>query len=393
MAIVGKLSQGFSVSGTKSNSITWRAKLSFSSLFILWFYVFFPTLKTMGTSYIKLGFNQHGLFVLPLFFGLLYSKKNTFLRISPSVGQFALFFILLFSSLWVFSVITGVTLLEQISVLALLPSIFVLAFGYKISRALFFPLSYIFLLLPIGHLLIPNIQEALLSFLVKAFAFIELPVYWEYQSIHTAYSELNINIFSYGLNLSLIFLAIGCVYSYFITVSLLRRLIIAISFILFHIALIFLGIYALICSELIFSRTIMPEHLLGYYSQALIFIGVATSSILGYKLRQKRPYRDSLTVVDWQSNWQYSYFNWLRPTVIAAVIFAIVPWVLANINDTKNINQHDITNNTPVKIQDWHESAVVSQNNWQPSFPNANKIIFNEYKKADSNNKIIFSLL
>ncbi len=333
MAAVGKvgIGAGFGSMSLSNDSITWRAKLSYITLLLLWGYAFFPTLRSMFISCTHSTLNQHCFLVMPLFIWLLLSKRSVFTRISPSVSQLALLLLLILSSLWIFALITRVDLLQQICVLALVPVIFMLAFGYKISKFFLFPFGYIFLLLPVGHLVIPNIQNALLDGLVKAFVFSDLPIFWENQSIRTMHSELNVAAFSYGLTFSLAFLAIGFIYSYCVAITLVRRFIVAISFVLFPIMFMFLGTYAVIRYELIANSSALNIDMLACYGWCLISIGLLASIILGWSLKQSKPYYNSLTGVDWQSSWKYTNFQWLRPTLIAAVIFIMIPYVAENI--------------------------------------------------------------
>jgi EpsI family protein len=383
MAIVGRISQGVSSFSINNDAITWRARLSYCTLLLLWGYAFAPTLRSMLIALNQSDFNQHGIFAAILLMGLIYSKRSVFSRISPSVGQFGLVLLLLLSALWIFALIANIELLQQICVLALIPAMFILSFGYKISKALFFPLSYIFLLLPIGHIIIPNIQNWLLTNLVQIFAIFNFPVYWERQSIRTIYSVLDMTILSYGLNFSLVYLSIGFVYAYFITVAFWRRLIIAMLFVFGPIFFVFGGIYVLVCYESVLSSIAMDPNMLVYYSWGLISTGLFFSIICGLVLRQHEPYSDSLTRVDWQSSWRYSNFKWLRPTVIAAVIFAIVPLVVENIQHNTWISYKEIIYNHPV-IPNWDGPIKISTSDWYPNFSTSTKSVLSGYKKANS---------
>jgi len=326
MAAVVKSKHVFGASSIKTDFITWRAKFSYVTLLLLWGYAFFPTLKLMFESAQSI-FNQHCLLAAPLFLGLVLAKRSTFMRIAPSVSQLGLLLLFLLSAVWVFAESKEMYLLQQVCVLALVPAIFMLAFGYKISKMFIFPLSYVFLLLPIGHLIIPNIQDVLLTSLVKIFALSDLPVYWDHQSIRTVHSELNLAVFGYGLTFLFAFLAIGFIYAYCIVINFVRRLVVAMMFVLFPIAAIFLGAYIFLRYQLIIGNLVLEPTQLAYYGWGLIALGLLASVIFGLFLKQSKPYYDTLTGVDWQSSWKHTDFQWLRPTIIAATVFAIVPWM------------------------------------------------------------------
>lgn len=381
--MVGKLNRinHFSIN---NDAITWRAQLSFGTLLLLWGYIFSPTLKSILFALIYSECNQHVLFAIPLLLGLVYSKRSFFIRISPSVGQFGLILLLLLSAVWLFAQMVKIELFQQACVFAFIPAIFLLTFGYKISKGLIFPLSYIFLLLPVGNLVVPNIQHWLLTNLVQIFAWSNLPIYWEQQSIRTIYNILDITLLSDGLKFSLVFLAVGLVYAYFITVATWRRLIIALSFTISPSFFVLIGIYLLIYYDYFFCSLIMKPEQVVYYGWGLISIGLLFSIICGLILKQNRPYTDSLTKVDWQSSWRYSNFKWLRSTIIAVIIFSMVPVVIKNIQSTSTTYQQEIIYEHP-NIAAWEGpiNLTAADDAWQPSFSTANKSILSGYKMAD----------
>lgn len=384
MAIVGKASQGVSAFSINNDAITWRARLSYCTLLVLWAYVFTPTLKNIFIALTKIQGNQHGILVIPLLLVLLYSKRSIINRIAPSVCHFGLLLLFLLSAIWIFALISGIELLQQICVIALLPAMFMLTFGYKISKILSFPLSFLFFVLPVGQLIIPNIQDWLLIGLVKSFAWFNLPVYWEQQSICTMYSVLDITKLSTGLNFSLVFLALGFSYAYFISITFWRRLLIASSFVLFPGILVFMGIEGLVFYETLFHKVAIKASQLIYYSWSLISLGLLSSISFGLMLRQYRPYTDSLTKVDWQSSWRYSDFNWLMPTIIAAITLIILPFAAANLQNNTWTHYKEIIYNHPNNVSSWLGPEQITRKIWQPNFPTATTAMLSNYQQANN---------
>jgi exosortase len=388
MEIVGKLNQEINSFSINNDAITWRARLSFCALLTLWAYIFTPTLQSILFAITQYDNNQHIMFAIPLFLVLVYSKRSVFARISPSVGQFGLILLLLLSAFWVFAQIINIELLQQICVLAFIPAMFMLTFGYKISRVLIFPLSYIFLLLPIGNVITLNIQHWLLNNLVQAFAWMELPIYWEQHSIRTIHSVLDITILSHGLNFSLAFLSVGAVYAYFITLTFWRRLLIVLFFTLGPIFCVFVGFYFLVCCSSALCGLIMKPEQLVYYSWVLTSIGLLSGFLCGVLLKKDKPYADSLTKVDWRSSWRYSNFKWLRSTLLAAIIFGMIPLVTKNVQHNNPVGSYQEIIYKHPTIPSWEGPKTLIVDDWQPNFTTATKSSISGYTLGDSTVKL-----
>ena len=327
MAIVNKLSIGGWLPVFSKNTITWHAQCSLVILLSLWGYIFAGTINSIVISYWQFPLNQHCVLILPLFLGLILTKKNVFLRIAPAVSRLGLLLLLCGVCLSSFALVTKNELLSQASVLALVPVIFMLTFGRKISKALIFPFCYLLLLLPIGTSVIPYLKANIVHGLVQACAFSNLAVFWDEQSIHTVYSNINFATFGEGLDFILVFFAIGCIYAYCVGRNLFRRIIVATTFLLFPVVSIFIGAYCLIRYELTVGHAVTNMQSLTNYGWGLIIVGLFASISLGWFLKERKPYYDSLTSVDWKSNWRYADIQWFWPTIIAAIILCMTPWL------------------------------------------------------------------
>ena len=379
MATVGRFGIGFGALSFSNDSISWRAKFAFVTLVLLWAYAFAATLQPMLQAGATSSFNQHSLFAIPLFIGLMLSKRAVFSRIAPQVSQLGLLLVFLFSAGWIFALISQIKWAEQLCVLALLPAIFMLAFGYKISKCYLFPLAYGFLLWPIGDVVIPAIQERLLTSVVQAFVYADLPVYWDTQSISTASYELNVAKFAESLQYLLIFFAAGCIYAHWQVTTTLRRLLVAVAFLVLPFVLMFVGI----CVVLRDGLTIAPAGISAHYGWIITAVALLLSVVIGVLLKQPKPYHDSLTALDWQSSWRYTDFKWLRPTMLAASVFILASSLANNVAQHADRRPNDGVLAALSKIKNWDGPVAINPKLWPQNFHDASKTNFNTYNTTN----------
>lgn len=191
----------------------------------IWAYAFWPTLSSFGLP---------NLLIIPLSLLAMFSVRGELRKASFKGNIYGLLLVALVSVLWLFAAITKLVLIQQIFMISMIPCFFLATCGLKVTKILTFPLISLFLLLPIGQL--PHSVE-------------------------------NANLY----------LILGATYSFLLSKSLIKRIIITSSTFIFT-------------KGLLFMPAIHPAY------------GLLLSAFLGWKLRDRKTTTIQSDNIDWHTN-------------------------------------------------------------------------------------------
>lgn len=120
---------------------------------------------------------NHGFMIFPISLWLVWQVRHELLKVTPRTSFSIL---LLFSAstvLWMLAYITGVQVVEQFAMVAMLITVSMAIIGWQLSLYLAFPLLFLFFAVPLGEDLVPPMMEYTATFTVTALELTGIPVY------------------------------------------------------------------------------------------------------------------------------------------------------------------------------------------------------------------------
>ncbi|AOV16820.1 EpsI family protein [Acidihalobacter aeolianus] len=129
----------------RHRQITHGFFLAFLLLYIL---LFSTSLYRLAWVWAHDGTFQYGYLILPISAFLVWSRRKNLEMVAFSPSLLGLFALVSSSLLWGIGELVGVQLLEQFAIIAMLPSGVLAIYGTAASRALLFPLAYLFFAFP-----------------------------------------------------------------------------------------------------------------------------------------------------------------------------------------------------------------------------------------------------
>lgn len=121
--------------------------------------LFWPTIRSMINVWESSRTFAHGFLVLPATGYLVWSYRHKVASLRPASSAWGLVALLLSASGWVAGHVAGLLWLQQAAVIASSTGLVWTIFGQEITRTLFWPLGFLFFLLPVGTSLEPWLQD------------------------------------------------------------------------------------------------------------------------------------------------------------------------------------------------------------------------------------------
>lgn len=158
----------------------WRlplAVLGLVLLVLLWQYR--VTFTTMVGIWERSGTFAHAFLVPPISLWLVWRQREVLARLNPRPLPWMLLPVALCGLGWLVGEIAGVNAITQLAATALLVLAVPAVLGWAVTRALIFPLCFLFFMVPIGEFVMPTMMDWTADVTVFALRAIGIPVYRE----------------------------------------------------------------------------------------------------------------------------------------------------------------------------------------------------------------------
>ena len=167
---------------------------------------------------------QHGFLILPIVGYLIWQRRQMLAAISPQPVKAGYVLLAGLALGWLLAYLGGVLVVQQLSVVAMVPVLLWTLLGTKAVKLLAFPLGYLFFAVPMGEFLVPTLQDITAVFTVKALQLSGMPVYLEGLFFSIPSGDFEVAKACSGIRYLIASLALGVLYAYVAYQSLSRRL-------------------------------------------------------------------------------------------------------------------------------------------------------------------------
>lgn len=167
----------------------------------------------------------HGFLIFPISAFLIWSRRKEIALITPRPDLRGLPVLLLFGFGWLLAYLAHVNVVQQYALVAMIPVLVWIILGVGVTRALTFPLGFLFFAVPVGEFLIPHMMDFTADFTVMALQFTGIPVYREGTFFTIPSGQWSVVEGCSGLRYLIASITLGCLYAYLTYRSTWRRII------------------------------------------------------------------------------------------------------------------------------------------------------------------------
>lgn len=203
----------------------WRKPLWM--LMLLWVVVlvsYWPTASGMATIWWRSDTYAHGLVVPPAALWLAWRKRAQLATFVPMPSLWGLLGMTASALLWLAGDLVAVNAVTQFAFMALVVSAVPTVLGWRVTRALMFPLLYLFLAVPVGDFMLPHLMEWTADFTVAALRLSGIPVYREGLQFIIPSGSWSVVEACSGIRYLVASFTVGCLFAYINYQSLRKRL-------------------------------------------------------------------------------------------------------------------------------------------------------------------------
>lgn len=182
------------------------------------------TLSTVAIWYRSETF-AHGFLIFPISAFLIWSRREEIALLTPQPDLRGLPVLLLFGFVWLLAYLARVLVVQQYVLVAMIQMLVWIILGLRVTRALTFPLGFLFFAVPVGEFLIPPLMDFTANFTVAALQLTGIPVYREGTFFTIPSGQWSVVEGCSGLRYLIASVTLGCLYAYLTYRSTKRRII------------------------------------------------------------------------------------------------------------------------------------------------------------------------
>ncbi|HZS66644.1 MAG TPA: exosortase A [Burkholderiales bacterium] len=193
----------------------WRAVLLALGAGVTAIFVFYwRTAESMLAIWSRSDTFAHGYFIPPIALWLVWLKRGEVARLAPAPEPLGLALIGACALSWLAAAAGGAQVVQQLAMTAMISAAVLTLAGWRVARALAFPLAFLFFAVPMGEALIPPLMEWTATFTIAALQLTGIPVYRE--GLHFVIPSGNWSIVEgcSGLRYLIASVTVGTLYAY-----------------------------------------------------------------------------------------------------------------------------------------------------------------------------------
>ena len=157
---------------------------------------------------------SHGFLILPIFAWLVWRKRADLAQVAfrPSWAGLLLVFACVVA--WIVANGSGVLVIEQLAVVAMVPALVLTTLGWSATRTLMFPLAFLFFLVPFGRGIVPELMQATADMATLLLQWSGVPVLRSHMYISIPSGSFEVARACSGLNYFVTSLVLGILYAH-----------------------------------------------------------------------------------------------------------------------------------------------------------------------------------
>ena len=165
----------------------------------------------------------HGFLILPIALYLIWKKRLLLAQQPVNTNGYGIVLLALSGLFWFFSNLVDIAVIQQLMFVSLIPGLVLTLFGWSITRVIFFPLCFLFFMVPFGERLIPSLIEFTAFFTIRSVQLTGIPIYWEGNNLSLPSGNWSVVEACSGIRYLIASIALGSLYCYITFKSMMKR--------------------------------------------------------------------------------------------------------------------------------------------------------------------------
>ncbi len=186
---------------------------------------FYQTTLSLVDTWSRSDTFAHGFIILPISGWLIWERREKLVRLQPEPQYWGLVALCCSGFFWLLGSLAGVLVLQQMALVLMLISAVWSILGNQVTKAMAFPLAYLFFCVPMGEDLIPLLMEYTASFTIGLLKITGIPVYREGLYFFLPTGSWSVVEACSGIRYLIASVTLGCLYAYLTYTSLKKRLV------------------------------------------------------------------------------------------------------------------------------------------------------------------------
>lgn len=167
---------------------------------------------------------RHGLVIIPITAWLVWRARGQLLESPVTPCWWALPGLLVLTATWLLGRLTDVGVVQELAMIAMIPTLVVATLGMEAFKALRFPLLYLFFAVPVGWFLVPPLMHVTAFIAVQGLKWTGIPVFQDGFRISVPTGDFLVANACSGIRYLIACLALGTLFAYLFYRSWWRRL-------------------------------------------------------------------------------------------------------------------------------------------------------------------------
>lgn len=182
------------------------------------------TFTELISTWASTGRYQYAFLIFPVCVVLVWLRRDVLRNLAAAPKPLGLLPLGMLGLLWLAGAVTHVNVVTQFSVVAMIPCLVFTVYGTAITRALIFPLAYLFFAIPFGNFLVQPLQTITAELSVAALQWTSVPVFLDGHYIFTPATTWHVAEACSGVSFFFATTAFGVLYANLFYRTWLRRL-------------------------------------------------------------------------------------------------------------------------------------------------------------------------
>lgn len=132
--------------------------------------------SAVRTWYGSTAFN-HAFLILPISGYLLWQRRESLARLTPRPDYRGLVLVAGLAFIWFLGETVGAQVVQQFALIGMIQALFFTVLGWRVTRAMIFPLAYLLFAVPFGDFMVPPLQNITGRFVVEGLKLTGVPVF------------------------------------------------------------------------------------------------------------------------------------------------------------------------------------------------------------------------
>lgn len=366
-----------------SASITWRqALVVLSTALVALGVMFWQTVAQMvETWYVSATFN-HGFMILPICGWLIWERREALEKYLPKPDFRGLIIIALAAIVWTIANAAGVQSVMQFAFVGMIQGTVFTVLGWRLVRAMLFPLGFLLFAVPFGDFLVPKLQDITAVMVVEGLRWIDIPVYIDGVFLSIPTGNFEVAEACSGVRFLIATIALGSLFANLSFRSLGRRTIIIVLSILVPIVANGIRAFGIVYIAHVTDHKVAVgvDHLIyGWIFFAFVTVVLLT---IGMTFRETDGDNEIYMPADEDRvAGRWSNIRGLVAGALASLVVAAIGPAYAEIILNRTVPQMAAPLTAPAAGGGWQELSRVSTN-WRPTFAGSDAELMKTFRKS-----------